>query len=93
MNNALLISSNDDVVVAIEDIKGGDIIKYIDRNGIQNSFSAIEDIIIYHKIARNEIKKDDHVIKYGEHIGVALETIKPGMHVHVHNVIGVREEL
>ena len=33
------------------------------------------------------------VIKYGEHIGIAVADIKAGEHVHIHNVEGHRENL
>ena len=39
-----------------------------------------------HKIARADIKKGEHVYKYGESIGVAKEDIKRGEWVHSHNL-------
>lgn len=91
--NAVLISKEDNVVVARENIEKNNDVVYMDLDGKINSFKAINDIKIYHKIARNEIKKDAHIVKYGEHIGVASEDIHIGNHVHEHNVIGVRENL
>lgn len=39
-----------------------------------------------HKIALEDIKAGDPVIKYGNRIGFAKEDIKKGDHVHVHNL-------
>ena len=39
-----------------------------------------------HKIAIDDIKKGDDVIKYGESIGIAKEDISQGEWVHTHNV-------
>ena len=39
-----------------------------------------------HKYARTDIKKGEHVIKYGNPIGHATADIKAGEHVHTHNV-------
>ena len=35
----------------------------------------------------------EKVTKYGEHIGEANKEIKIGQHVHIHNVVSVREDL
>ncbi len=45
---------------------------------------------IAHKVAIREIAKGTPVIKFGEHIGIAMSTIRPGDHVHVHNISSVR---
>ncbi len=39
-----------------------------------------------HKYAIKDIKKGEHIIKYGNPIGHATEDIKKGDHVHSHNV-------
>lgn len=93
MINAVIISGKDNVIVAIEPIKKGDIVEFKDLNGNIKSIKAIDDIKIYHKIALANIKKGEPVIKYGEHIGFALNDIKIGEHVHEHNVESRREDL
>ena len=37
-----------------------------------------------------EIKKGEYAYKYGQIIGLALEDIHPGDHVHVHNISSTR---
>jgi len=44
------------------------------------------DIPLGHKIALRDFKVGDTVIKYGGDIGRAVEPIKKGEHVHVHNL-------
>ena len=39
-----------------------------------------------HKFAIMNIKKGDHIIKYGEVIGVATEEISEGDWIHTHNI-------
>ena len=39
-----------------------------------------------HKIARHDIEANDRILKYGAAIGTALEDIRRGGHVHIHNM-------
>lgn len=93
MINALTIDERDDVIVAIEPIEKGSEINYTAKDGTIKTLTALENIIIYHKIAVKDITKGNPISKYGEHIGVASTDIKAGMHVHEHNVESVREKL
>ena len=52
-------------------------------NKLDNVTVNIED---GHKYARQDIKKGDNVIKYGQPIGHATEDILKGEHVHSHNM-------
>lgn len=92
MINAVRISENDNVIVAIENIKKGELVEYL-MDEEKLSFEALNDIRIYHKLAKKDIKKGEHVMKYGEHIGIAGTDIKMGEHVHTHNVEDAREKL
>lgn len=92
MINAKVIDAEDNVAVAIEEIKAGDDVTYVTNSG-NTTIKAIEDIIIYHKIATRDIKKGEPIVKYGEHIGVAANDIGKGGYVHVHNVESHREDL
>ena len=92
MQNTMIIDSRDNVIVAIEPIT-----QRILSHGCvmvkKNTLTALQDITIYHKIACRDIVKGMPVIKYGEHIGIAVADIKAGEHVHIHNVEGHRENL
>jgi len=43
-----------------------------------------------HKFALTRIPRGKDVIKYGEIMGRTTRDVKPGYHVHVHNVEGLR---
>lgn len=92
MDNAIVIDEKDNVAVVIKSVANGDSINYT-FGGKSTSLIARENISIYHKIAIKDIHKDEYVVKYGEHIGIALCNIIAGEHVHIHNLRGQREDL
>lgn len=92
MLNAMMIDEKDNVAVAIEPISKGDTVSFL-CNGEEKQLTARADITIYHKLAIRDIACGEPVVKYGEHIGVATCDIHAGDHVHVHNVVGRRENL
>lgn len=91
--NAILVHEKDNVIVATEKILKDQTAFYVDSDNTSKTIKALDDITIYHKIAKEDIKKDEPVVKYGEHIGFALRDIKKGEHVHDHNIEGRREDL
>lgn len=86
MRNAVIIDERDNVVVATYELKAGDEVTYPLPSGGEGHLMAVQDIPLFHKIAREDIDKGEKVVKYGEYIGVATRDIKAGEHVHVHNV-------
>jgi len=92
MINALIIDERDNVVVAIEPIAKGSPVCFALKND-EIAFTALDDIIIYHKVARSDIRKGASVLKYGERIGEAVGDIPMGSHVHVHNISNLKEDL
>ena len=83
--NALLITPNDDVVVAIAALKAGDEVAYM-REGEEKTLSAATDVPVYHKIAVRDLPCGNVVKKYNQIIGAATKDIRKGEHVHVHNM-------
>lgn len=69
MLNAMIVEPQDNVVVAIEPIKKGDTVTYVCA-GETKTLTAMEDIIIYHKLAARDIAKGEPISKYGEHIEI-----------------------
>ena len=43
-----------------------------------------------HKFSLSKIEANSPVTKYGEVIGIATVTIKPGDYVHIHNIASMR---
>jgi (2R)-sulfolactate sulfo-lyase subunit alpha len=88
MNPKFLVHhENDNVGVAVADIKKGEKVKgyYLDE-GRCIELEALDDIPLGHKIALQDFSEKDLIIKYGEVIGEAVKEIKKGEHVHVHNI-------
>ena len=80
-------ASHDNVGVAVVDVKAGQELE--GRDLISNKTlkaKAAMDIPLGHKIALKDFKLGDTVTKYGVDIGKVVQPIKPGDHVHVHNL-------
>lgn len=74
-------------VVVVEGVKAGDALNgWIMDQDKTITFKAASDIPIGHKLAIKPLKENDTVIKYGVDIGRTVAAIKPGEHVHVHNL-------
>lgn len=71
------INEKDNVAVALENLSKGEII---------DNITLLDDIPMGHKIALEDIKKNEKVIKYGYSIGSAKVDIKKGSHIHTHNL-------
>ena len=50
------------------------------------TLTALDVVPLGHKIALNNIKNGDTVLKYGHDVGLAVADIGTGRHVHVHNL-------
>ena len=74
-------------VVVIEKItKNQDCNCWIMENDSSIKIQSKNEIPLGHKIAMNDFKEGDTIIKYGHDIGKVVKAIKKGEHVHVHNV-------
>ena len=80
MKEFIKINSKDNVIIVLRDYKKNEVIK-IDEKEVK----VLQDITKGHKIAIENIAKSKNILKYGMPIGVALEEIKIGEWVHVHN--------
>lgn len=87
--DALTIHNQDQVATALRDLSKGDT-AWIRHGEKLISIKLLESVTFGHKIAITSISKGSVVRKYGEIIGRATEEIEAGMHVHVHNVEGIR---
>jgi (2R)-sulfolactate sulfo-lyase subunit alpha len=74
-------------VIVVEGIKAGqELTGWVMAEDRTITVKVLNDIPIGHKLALNELKPDDSVTKYGIVIGRVVAPIKPGEHVHVHNL-------
>jgi altronate hydrolase len=77
MNDTLLITPRDDVLVALRALKKGETV---------NSITLLDDIPMGHKIARADMKKGHALIKYGNVIGILSQDVRKGQWIHSHNL-------
>ena len=74
-------------VVVVEGLKAGQkLTGWVMDQDRMMEFDARSDIPIGHKLAIRDIGKGDTIVKYGVDIGRAVADIRPGEHLHVHNV-------
>ncbi|MGB9623201.1 MAG: UxaA family hydrolase, partial [Candidatus Bathyarchaeia archaeon] len=84
---AIQIDEKDNVATVTSDIKKNDEVEVLSPNGkVIIKTKSLNFIPFGHKIALNNLKKGDKVVKYGEVIGVASRNIRIGEWVHVDNL-------
>ncbi|HEX4499675.1 MAG TPA: UxaA family hydrolase [Scandinavium sp.] len=83
---ALKIMPCDSVATVLEDVHHGDVITVKDKSGNTETVTALADIPFGHKIAVATLAVDAEVLKYGESLGIATQTIAIGDYVHTHNL-------
>ncbi len=76
----LHLNANDNVAVALQDLKPGDVLGF-------GEVSASQPVPRGHKVAVQPIAAGQPVRKYGQIIGEATLAILPGHHVHGHNLV------
>jgi altronate dehydratase len=79
MNNLIILNKNDNVAVTSFVIEPKTKIE-------KQSIVSVDLIPFGHKICLKPINKSEPVIKYDQIIGFASKNIKPGEHVHSHNL-------
>jgi altronate dehydratase small subunit len=85
VEDAILISDRDNVATALRDLPAGSVI-LLSLSGVEIQVKLVQDIPFGHKFALKRIARGEVVVKYGEAIGIAVEDIEAGEHVHIHNV-------
>ena len=87
----LLHEPQDDVGVAVRDLKRGEKIGALTLEGKSaGSVKLRDNVPLGHKVAMRDLALDKPVIKYGRPVGKAVKAINRGAHVHVHNVKTLR---
>ncbi|MBN1261466.1 MAG: UxaA family hydrolase [Anaerolineae bacterium] len=86
MKKVFVVEKADNVGTAV-----GEVIKAGETVGAEGRITQLEvvvnaDIPYGHKVAIRPIAKGEQVMKYGLSIGTAIEDIRVGDHVHIHNV-------
>jgi (2R)-sulfolactate sulfo-lyase subunit alpha len=87
----LMHEFDDDVGVAVEDLKKGSKIGVVTLEGKPaGTVTLVSNVPLGHKVAMRNMAKDKPVIKYGRPVGKAVAAIAKGAHVHTHNVKTLR---
>ena len=87
--NAVMLRPIDNVVTVVSDVEAGDTVVFT-RDGEQCSVEALESIPAYHKIAVSDIKKGEHIIKYGQIIGgLTVDEVKAGCWISHKNIMSL----
>ena len=86
---AILIHPADDVAVVTEEAPEGATVSVQSPDGAAN-LVARQIIPTGHKIAVHDTCCGKPVRKYGEKIGLAIQDIRAGDHVHLHNLASDR---
>jgi altronate dehydratase small subunit len=87
--NALVLHKDDNVATAVSPLEAGDNIT-VEKGDDTVRVRLVHSLPFGHKFALKDIGRGDRIIKYGETIGLATKDIRPGEHVHLHNVEGQR---
>ncbi len=90
----LLHEPDDDVGVAVRDLKKGESVGAVTLEGaFVATVKLMDDVPLGHKVAMRDLGKDKHVVEYGRAIGAATRAAKRGAHVHTHNLKTLRWQL
>ena len=81
---SILLNELDNVATVLTPLKKGEKVS-VDVAGRSAEVEALEEIPFGHKLALRDIAAGEEVLKYGLPIGKALEAIRAGNWVHVHN--------
>lgn len=88
MTTHILIHGEEDTVgvAVVENIEAGMALTgWVMETDDTITVEARDPIPLGHKVALQDISEGDTVVKYGHDIGRAVQSIKMGHHVHVHN--------
>jgi (2R)-sulfolactate sulfo-lyase subunit alpha len=83
----LLHEPDDDVGIAVEDLKAGSAVSAVTLEGKPvGALRLVTDVPLGHKVALRDLARGKDVIEYGRVIGVASQAAARGAHVHTHNL-------
>ena len=82
----VMINDKDNVATIFNKVDRKQVVEICKKDGSRIIINSISEIPYGHKIAVNDIKRGEKIIKYGEEIGIATQDIKIGDYVHIHNL-------
>ena len=85
----IVLDEIDNVATLLKNVKEGEKVVFTKGNQ-SHELAVLNSIHFGHKVAISHISAGEEVRKYGETIGVSTAFIRPGEHVHIHNIDGIR---
>jgi len=83
----LLHEPDDDVGVAVRDLKKGEQVGTVTLEGKSVAdIKLVDDVPLGHKVAMKDLTQGKDVIEYGRVIGATSQSAARGSHVHTHNL-------
>ena len=83
----LLHEPDDDVGVAVRDLKKGEEVGTVTLEGtFVANVKLVDDVPLGHKVAMRDLANGKDVIEYGRVVGTASQAALRGTHVHTHNL-------
>jgi (2R)-sulfolactate sulfo-lyase subunit alpha len=87
VHSILMHEPDDDVGVAVVDIKAGAEVGAVTLEGRHvGTVKMLQDVPLGHKVAMHDMAVGKDVIEYGRVVGVASQAVPRGSHVHTHNL-------
>ena len=77
----LHLSPRDNICAATRALTAGETLAFE-----ESSFAVESEVPVGHKVCVRPIRRGEKVLKYGASIGSATCDIRPGQHVHLHNL-------
>jgi (2R)-sulfolactate sulfo-lyase subunit alpha len=86
-HSLLMHDPNDDVAVAVQDLRAGDEAGAVTLEGQHVAeVELVDDVPLGHKVAMVDMPEGKPVTKYARPIGKTVGAIPRGAHVHTHNL-------
>ena len=90
MKRCILLNANDTVVTLLSAAEPGDEFIVVDTASVTCGKIVVKEPVPFaHKVAIQEMKKGEKVIKMNIVIGLASEDIPVGTYAHVHNILSI----
>ena len=89
MIDGIILNEKDNVATAVQVLVKGQTAR-VRRNREEVEIVMTEDIPYGHKFAVRDIAVVEDILKYGEVIGLATQSIANGSHAHVQNIESLR---
>lgn len=88
MPRCIVLHPGDNVATLIDAASAGD--KCTLQGERQGCVTLLQDVAFGHKVCISDIGCEGEVLKYGQVIGRATQSIAVGQHVHIHNIDSAR---